>query len=286
MNREPASTVSSVLLVLILAAAPRTGHAEVIEMRKLEERITVDDLQSLVVVVENVFGSIRVEGRPEALIELTADETIRADTGADLARARSEVTLRTEREAGRIAFVVTRLDESCACPCMCRWDDYVVQYDIVLHIPLAASIDLETVNGGEIVVDDVAGDFEVRNVNGSIMLRNLRGSGKARTVNGGLTASFADAPRADTMFATVNGDIEVAYPEDLGADLRFGTLNGEVWTDFEATPLPTMPVSSGARTNDGRFTIRSNRPGVRIGSGGPTHTFDTLNGDVYVRRVR
>jgi gliding motility associated protien GldN len=72
---------------------------------------------------------------------------------------------------------------------------------------------------------------------------------------------------------------------NVAADLEFETMNGEIWTDFDVAPLPRRPVREEAR-NDGRLTIRSGRSGVRIGAGGPLHSFETLNGDIYVRRGR
>ncbi len=39
-------------------------------------------------------------------------------------------------------------------------------------------------NHGNIVVQSVDGDFDVRNVNGLIDMTDVAGSGKARTVNG------------------------------------------------------------------------------------------------------
>ena len=44
-------------------------------------------------------------------------------------------------------------------------------------MPRDAAVELKTVNDGEIVVDGVRGDFDVRNVNGAVRLSGLRGRG-------------------------------------------------------------------------------------------------------------
>jgi hypothetical protein len=220
---------------------------------------------------------------------MTATETIRADSQTDLERAREEVGLRTERESERVGFLVRQLDDTCDCECRCRglgWRGYTVSYDIELHVPFEVTLDLSTVNDGEIVVDDARGDFRAENVNGPVTLRRLRGAGHASTVNGRLEATFERVPSNGSSFETINVEIDVAFPSDLSADLQFRTMRGTVWTDFDATPLPSDPVSE--QTRDGaRFVIRAERrSGVRVASGGPVHSFDTMNGDIYVRELR
>lgn len=293
---QRASTILAATMVAgaLVALTVGTARAQLIETRTLAESVPVDRGAGLRIVVDNVFGPIRVTAHDQAVVDMTATETIRARTQSDLERARSEVGLRTEHDEGEVAFLARQVDDDCSCDCDCpgyhwqgyRGQGYVVEYDIELRVPYDASIDLSTVNGGEIVVDGVHGDFQVANVNGPVRLSGLRGTGRATTVNGRIDATFERAPAGETSFKTVNGRIEVAYPTDLSADLAFKTMRGEVWTDFEAEPLPLSPVSE--RTADGdRLVIRTERRSVvRVASGGSTHSFETLNGDIHVREVR
>jgi hypothetical protein len=257
-------------------------RAEVVETRMVEESVPLGDERTPLVVVRNVFGSVRVTAHDRPSVDMTATETIRADTQADVERARAEVALHTERDAEEIAFrVQSGGNDDCDCRWN-RWDDYVVEYDIEVRVPAGASLDLSTVNDGEILVDNVHGDFEVRNVNGAIRLTGLRGSGRATTVNGALEATFERVPAGETAFKTVNGRIEVAFPADLSADLAFKTMHGEIWTDFDVEPIPIAPTSESTREGT-RFVIRSDRRSlIRVGTGGPTHSFETLNGDIEV----
>jgi hypothetical protein len=265
----------------VLTAATYTASADVVEERTIEESVPVADMGAPRVVVENVFGSIRVTAHDRATVEMSAKETVRADTQADLERARTEMGLRTEREGDEIAFRVGDRDDDCDCRWR-RWDDYVVEYDIEVRVPEGASLDLSTVNKGEILVEGVHGDFEVANVNGAVRLRGLRGTGSVTTVNGELEAMFERAPEAATAFKTVNGRIDVAFPADLSADLAFKTLHGEIWTDFDVEPLAVAPTTEGTREGT-RYVFRSDRRSmVRVGRGGPTHSFETLNGDIEV----
>jgi hypothetical protein len=265
---------------VLTAAVGTASRADVVEERTLEESVPVTGTSPRVV-VENVFGSIRVTAHDRATVEMSAQETVRADTRADLERARTEMGLRTERDGDEIAFRVGDRDDDCNCRWN-RWDDYVVEYDIELRVPVGTSLDLSTVNKGEILVEGVHGDFEVRNVNGAVRLSGLWGTGSVTTVNGELEAMFERAPAAATAFKTVNGRIDVAFPSDLSADLAFKTMHGEIWTDFDVEPLAVAPTTEGKREGT-RYVFRSDqRSMVRVGRGGPTHSFETLNGDIEV----
>jgi hypothetical protein len=182
---------------------------------------------------------------------------------------------------------VRRLDGECECACEwqwgCRrWDDYIVAYDIELRVPRDAAVHAETVNGGTIVVDGVRGRFDVSNVNGAVTLSGLRSAGSATTVNGKVSATFERAPAEASEFETVNGEIEVTFPSDVSADLEFATMRGEIWTDFEVTPLPSA-LEAEERAGGGVLIRAERRTRVRIGAGGPMYSFETLNGDIYVR---
>src|SRR6267142_2129175 len=62
---------------------------------------------------------------------------------------------------------------------------------IEIKVPqTGATIDIGTVNEGNIEVENVSGQLEVSNVNGSISCSNVGGSVVANTVNGNVIVSF------------------------------------------------------------------------------------------------
>jgi hypothetical protein len=102
-------------------------------------------------------------------------------------------------------------------------------------------------------------------------------------VNGDIEASFDRAPSEPTSFRTVNGELDVTFPEDLSAELAFHTMRGEVFTDFDVESLADPP---NVRRERGRFVMNVNRTSAfRIGNGGDRHSFNTLNGDIFVRKA-
>jgi hypothetical protein len=258
-------------------------RADVVETRELAETIPVPAGEPLVVIVKNVMGPIRVTGYDGNSVEMRATETVRGDLQADIERARTEMGLRTESEPGRVAFRVRPFDENGGRRSL-SWDSYSIEYDIEVRVPRGATIDVGTVNDGDVTVEDVNGEFELHNVNGGVRLVRAGGSGSVNTVNGDVEASFARAPSQATSFHTVNGELDVTFPETMSAELAFHTMHGDVYTDFDVTSL-SDPAE--VRRTGGRYVMNTNRSSVfRVGTGGERHTFNTLNGEIYVRKAK
>ena len=234
--------------------------------------------------IDNVFGSIEVVGGPGNQVQVTVAKTIRARSDADLQRARKEVTLDVSQEAGQVKLYVNG-------PFRCNCDDcrgsrdeernYVVRMDFKVQVPEQTDLEVRTVNEGHVRISNVTGSFDVRNVNGGIEMDSMAGSGRARTVNGPVTVSFRQNPRANSEFRTVNGAVELRCQPGLAADFRFKTFNGGIYTDFPVAALPLRPVSEEHR--GGKLILRADRStGVRIGNGGPEIQIENLNGDIRI----
>lgn len=282
--QRPAHSTTAVAASAALLALTATARADVVETRELAETIPVSAAEPLVVIVKNVIGPIRVTGHDANRVEMQATETVRADLQSDIERAREIMQLRTESEPGRVAFRVRPAREDDDCNCRGRgWDGFSVEYDIELRVPRGATLDIATVNDGDVTVEDVNGEFELANVNGAVRLVRAGGSGTVHTVNGDVDASFARAPAESTSFRTVNGAVDVTFPANLSAELAFKTMQGDVFTDFDVESLRDPPE---ARRDRGRFVMSTNRSSAfRVGAGGERHSFNTLNGDIYVRKA-
>jgi len=227
--------------------------------------------------VQNVNGAIHVTGHDGSTVEMVANETIRARDQERLEAARREITLETRDRSDTVEIHV---DHPGRCAgnnnsngCFnSREDQYSVQFDFEIRMPKNASVRLRTVNGGDILVQDVAGDFDVHHVNGRIELSDISGSGRANTVNGAVQVSFASNPKSDCSFHSVNGAIEVHFRPELSAELRFKSMNGGVFTDF---PAAVIPAATSSR-----------EPRVKVGNGGPEMQFETLNGAIRILQAK
>jgi hypothetical protein len=238
------------------------------------------------VLVDNVFGSIKVEGTGGQEVLLLAQKTIKARTGEKIQKAKEEVRLDISEEGNTVELYVNG-------PFRChnQWGDginwrdpgYEVQFDFELKVPHQTNLTLKTVNCGDIMVKNVEGEFEVKNVNGKIEMTEISGSGIAHTVNGKLKVVFTQNPKSDCSFKTINGELELFFPEAPSADFRLKTFNGEAFSDFPFSYLPRTKAVSEQRKE--KFIYKSDGfSNIRIGKGGPEIKLDTLNGNIFLNK--
>jgi hypothetical protein len=237
-------------------------------------------------VIENVQGYVHATASSGSSVHITAHKSIRAETDADLAQAKRDVKLDISEKPGEVSVYYDA-------PWRCRGEGhpctkesrrfYEVTYDIDVQVPRDARTALSTVNGGDVQVDGLNGNFDLKNVNGAIRMNAIGGSGDAHTVNGPVTVHFAKNPSGPCSFKSVNGALDAFFPGDLSADLAFKTLNGGIYSDFDVAARTTAEVQSERR--DGKYVYHSNRMSAgRAGTGGPELSFNTLNGSIRLHR--
>jgi hypothetical protein len=263
-------------------------YAESLRFEEKEEiRKTLkfqDPSQPKELMVDNIFGSIEVEGWSNQEVQLVARKTIKARSAEKIQKAKEEVRLDISEEKNTVDLYVDgpfRPNDSRRRWRSWRDPGYEVQFDFELKVPHKTNLYLRTVNNGNIRIKNVEGEFEVKNVNGRIEMTEIAGAGCAHAVNGEVKVLFSRNPESDCSFRTINGNLEIFFCPDLSANLRLKTFNGKAYTDFPVTFLRAeQPV--GERHN-GKYVYKSNRFfGVQAGKGGPEIEFDTLNGDILI----
>ncbi len=78
----------------------------------------------------------------------------------------------------------------------------------------------------------------------------------------------------DLHFSTVSGDITLSLPADVDTEVEFESLSGDFEADFD------IDIESRRRR-----MVGSRSRGV-IGEGGRRLSFNTVSGDVTLRRAR
>ena len=155
-----------------------------------------------------------------------------------------------------------------------------------IEAPSRSNLKLSTVNGGEILVENIEGDLDLGNTNGGITLNNVAGAVNANTTNGSVRATMTRVTAERTMaFTSLNGTVDVTLPSSTRANLRMRSDNGDVYSDFEVQLAASQPVVQESRSGNGRYRISRNRSIVgAINGGGPEFELRTFNSNVYVRR--
>jgi len=243
--------------------------------------------------IDNIFGSIEVRGEvtgsSSSEVQIVVAKSIRAESNDTLERARKEVTLDIDQNAGALKLYVNgpfrcHCDDCNNCGSGCGSHEgpgYVVKMDFKVQVPAEIDLKIRTVNEGIVKVSNVTGNFAVHNVNGHIEMSSIAGSGTATTVNGPVSVSFRRNPSESSDFRTVNGNVELRFAGNLSADFRLKTFNGGIYSDFPVTALPGRPVAE--ERHGTKVILRADRfAGARIGSGGPEIKVENLNGDIRI----
>src|SRR5205814_7416715 len=160
--------------------------------------------------------------------------------------------------------------------------------NLEIEVPAKTNLNLHTVNGGDINVDDVDGEIEVNNTNGSVYLNNVSGSVVANALNGKLMVSLRQVtPNKAMSFTSMNGTVDVTFPASTKSNLKMRTDNGEIYSDFDVQlrPSDSKPAVEDTRRQGGRYRIQIDKSmsGV-INGGGPEFDLRTFNGNIYIRK--
>jgi hypothetical protein len=287
----------AVFAAAVVAASQRAWDGDR-DMKSFKKENTIktlklaDPLKPGELVVDNVFGPIKVEGTAGREIVLEAEKIVYARDEARAKAAEAEVKLDITEKGNGIEVYVDgpfrdndreRRDGEFHTH---RDPGYRVYYGFTLKVPFKTNLVLSTVLDGDVEVRGVEGTFDVRNVNGKVRLVDAAGSGDAQTVNGAVTVAFKNQPGGPCLFKTINGDVEVDFPGPPSADFRVKTMHGEVYSDFDVTYLPKAPpVRDERRDKSGKYVYRSDGfYGVRAGKGGPEIKLETLNGDILIAK--
>ncbi|WP_201983478.1 DUF4097 family beta strand repeat-containing protein [Hymenobacter rubidus] len=159
--------------------------------------------------------------------------------------------------------------------------------DLTIRVPRNFSLQLSTVNNGDIIVDGVSGELEVSNVNGAIQLNDVAGSAVANTVNGNLTATFKSVTSGTPMaFSTLNGKVDVSFPSNIKASLKMKSDRGEVYSDFDVD-VDKAPGKVTRTTQNGLTRLSTDDWTYgKVNGGGAEVMVKTFNGNIYLRKAK
>jgi hypothetical protein len=272
MERHPNSIRTAALAALLTWLGGSASGAE---------RLVVplsDPAKPARVEVSLVSGSIKVVGGAgrEVVIEARSGEEgrIREQGRADRQGMRripnTALGLQAEEENNTVAISAE------------SWNKPI---DLSIQVPSGSSLDLSTVNGGDITVENVTGELELANTNGEIHAKEVKGPVSANTVNGDISVVLTGGAVAAPMaFSTLNGDVDVTLPAAFKVDVRMRSDNGEIFSDFEiAMSAPTPDIEERREGGKYRVVVAREMTG-KIGGGGPEIFLKTFNGDILLRR--
>ncbi|AWX45072.1 hypothetical protein HME9304_02081 [Flagellimonas maritima] len=264
------------------------------QQKKYEERIKEEVPLSNVtknrLVIKNVFGSIAVEGYSGDNILIEVEKIISANTSKDLDLGKKELNLKIVKEQNLVILhpdaPYIEFDKKNLRYNWCNKNEeppYEHQLNFKIKVPKSIQIDVSTVNDGEIFVENTNGNsIKVENINGGITLNNITGKTDVNCINGAVNISYKNNPEKASKYYSLNGDINISYQKALSANISFKSMNGELFTDFD---INKQFMKTNKETGDRAKYKYEAKPVVQIGSGQVDFDFETLNGNVFIKKI-
>ncbi|MEL6537927.1 MAG: DUF4097 family beta strand repeat-containing protein [Bacteroidota bacterium] len=235
--------------------------------------------------LRNINGSVEVEGyngtEVQLVVKVSADEEAQREISLGEYTEGKDIVLYLDAEW--LNFNPRKPQNGY------QWDqgehpNPEFQYDFTLKVPRTLSVDVGTIQLGDVLVKNIQANVYAYNINGDVALENIGGTGgKAHTINGDIDAIYTTVPDDPVDFHTINGTINVTYPSSLAAAMTFESFNGNFYTDFDYELLPVKMTSNEEHGNATTYRLES-LTSIQVGRGGPTISFNNFNGNTYIRK--
>ncbi len=245
-------------------------------------------------ILKNIQGFVKVEGYNGNEVQIEAEKTISAKSQSKLEKGKEEFEIVFE-EAGDHVFIylkapfikVKKYDDKIEYDIHQDNQDYQYKVNFIVKVPYKTSLKVSTINEGDVEVTEVKGNnIEAANINGDLELKNIAGTTKASTINGDVNATYVENPSNASSFKTINGNITATFLENLSAEISMKTLNGEYYTNFTDVKRSAAKIEKNAEKS-GKSTVYKvdKSTGISIGDGKVAMDFETLNGDIYLKKA-
>ncbi|MBO6524779.1 MAG: DUF4097 family beta strand repeat protein [Balneolaceae bacterium] len=156
--------------------------------------------------------------------------------------------------------------------------------DLEIWVPKNFSMNIQ-VTHGDLSIEGVMGEHEVRATNGDVEMIQVGGSVVVNSVNGDIEVSMVSVtPNTPMSFTGLNGDIEVSFPSNTKFTGKMKTDYGDVFTNFDIS-IDRSQSASEISSGDGKYTVTVNKwiTGT-VNGGGPEFLFKTLHGDIEISK--
>jgi hypothetical protein len=204
--------------------------------------------------VENVHGSIRVEGWDRAEVEVAVTKTLIAPDAHP-----EDVVISVEQGEGELRL---RTMYTVPLPLPAR-------VDYRLRVPRQVNLKGLRTLEGNITVRNIEGSVDARSLRGDIDQANISGAVEARTISGNIAVSLRALPEAATRLSleTANGSLFLRLPPGANADLEMSTTAGRIEGN--------LPRAASLTPGDGALR-------TRLGRGGTPVRLRTIRGNIRV----
>lgn len=243
-----------------------------------------------VLTVHNVNGPVVIKGTNRTDVLVQYKLKVKPKSSRGLAQAKKDLSFDIMKMGDSVAIVLNspfvnyykgqrhiNIDSESM--------DYWFVCDIEVEVPSNINLNVATVNDGIIKIENITGSTVADNVNGDVTIDKVNGQVVAETINGDIRVNFLSNPGDGSNFQTINGNIKTNVPQNLSASISFKSMNGEFYTDFDYSVGQTGGVLKDESDRHGTEYRIEQLTKVKIGSGKAALSYETLNGNMYLRKL-
>ncbi|MFZ0388901.1 MAG: DUF4097 family beta strand repeat-containing protein [Calditrichia bacterium] len=218
------------------------------------------------IILENVNGSIEIEGWNKEEVSIEAHKVVKSDDREKAEEYLKAIQIEVQEENSTLRINTRKGTTNNGL----FEDGNPVNINYKLKVPLRSDLQVSSTNGG-IAVLRIEGKLELHTTNGRIKADEISGNVNANTTNGSLSVNFRNVKTDDNMeFHTTNGSIDLQIPESIQCDLQAKTSNGTITTDF--------PLEIKGKYN-------SKQVDAKINGGGGRLDLKTTNGRISIEKI-
>tara|TARA_B100001250_G_C19680706_1_gene735714 strand:- start:71 stop:916 length:846 start_codon:yes stop_codon:yes gene_type:complete len=280
--------MKSIILILLTAIIWPHDHKKEI---KITDEISTGGTPKTIV-IDNIFGEITIKRSSSSSIKYDVTKTISARNESDLQKGISEINLKViNRNDSIILYLAAPFicDKWSGCYRQGRWiqrekDDYDFVFDFELEIPANSTLDVQTVDQGNVQITGIEGLISANNVNGDVTIKGARAIDEASTVNGDVDVFFKSNPSTDGTYKTINGTINLYLMDQMNAKVSAKTMHGNLYSAFDYESIAPKLKKTTSKSDEATIYELDQSFAIEIGQNGPLLSFETLNGDIYLKR--
>jgi hypothetical protein len=204
--------------------------------------------------LENVNGSVQVEGWDRDEVEVSAVKTGRNDPH-DV----DKVQIQVDSSPGQVAVHT----------CYPKGQGVEVAVEYHVHVPYRVLLgSVETVNGS-VTVRGIEGGGELKSVNGNVEVFDSSGRFSEKTTNGNLRLELRQLMAGGPMnLETVNGSVLLGLPPGARGDLKVLSMNGDFYSELPVSSSVGSPAARAFHaklgTGGGEISVRTINGGIRL----------------------
>ena len=282
--------ISIVICLLLVGVVQAQKHSETINEEAQFPSQSSDNL----LVVNNIEGSVIVEGYNGNTVQIVGELEIKGNNTRQLEQGKAEISMKVASH-NDIIYVYLDSPHTKFNPETGRYSHnnnnnwggnrYHYSLDIKIKVPSNTNLELSAINKGVVSAKNIdANDITASNINGPITLENVSGKTYVNALNKDINISYSKNPTKESTYKSLNGDINISVQKGFNADVSFKTLNGDIFTNIDTKIKPSKVSSTKSRSGKKSTKYKMNADTeFSIGDGGVRLNFDLLNGDVTIK---